>query len=86
MKPRHAAALACAYFVGWALVLATVIVTSRGGSYSTPAFIVIQQHEGAFWSFVGEGWFLFSIPCLFVAVGLHREQKSKQKPPVSDHL
>ena len=45
MNPRHAAALACAYFLGWALVLAALIMA---GNYDKPVFLVIEARETAF--------------------------------------
>jgi len=76
MNPRQAAALGCAYFLGWALVLAALIL---GGNYGRPVFLVIGLQENTFLQAVATAWFCFSLPCLFVAVALHREQKSGQK-------
>jgi hypothetical protein len=74
VKPRYA--LACSYFLGWALVLAGMKV---GGHYDKPVFIAIGMREDLFFQAALDTWICFSLPCLFVAVGLYRRQKSGQK-------
>ena len=82
MKPRHAAALACSYFFGWALVLTGMMM---GGHHVNPVFVDIGMREDLFFKAALDAWICFSLPCLFVAVALYREQKSGQKVADSDH-
>jgi hypothetical protein len=82
MKPRYAIALTCAYFLGWALVLAGMMM---GGHYDKPVFVAIEQIEDRFFKAALDAWICFSLPCLFIAIALYRELKSSQKASDTAH-
>lgn len=89
MNPRHAVTLACAYFLGWAFVLAALILVANYAK--EPAFLAIEQHENDFLWAVGTAWLCFSVPCFLVVLGLNRELRAKvalflemEKPKASD--
>ena len=69
MTLRHVVPLSCAYLIGWAVVLAALIFSARGGIPS-PAFLVIQAQENAFIGMVGMVWACYTVPCLFIALVL----------------
>ncbi len=75
MIPRRAGALACAYFLGWSLVLAALIMSAK--QMSAPVFLTIEQHQNDFLEVVAIAWLCFSIPCLLVVLGLNPELRSK---------
>ena len=60
MKFHYAAALGCAYFIGWSFVLAAMI--ARMG------FFFVGRHTAEFTSSVILAWLCFTIPCALVAV------------------
>ena len=66
MNPRHAAALACAYIIGWAFLLATVIGLTGGDRYVP--FGMIQQQRNQFISVVCLLWLCFTIPCIPIGI------------------
>ena len=84
MSPRQATALACFYFVGWAIVLGLVIATApAGGQYRVPAFMTVytsQTNFNNFMTFVVLLWLLYTIPCLLVTLLVRYATKSKTAP------
>jgi hypothetical protein len=65
MTLRHIAALGCAYLIGWAVVLASLLFRAGGAT-----FVVIQTREEEFLRIVALVWACYTLPCLFFGLVL----------------
>jgi hypothetical protein len=67
VNSRHALALGCAYFLGWAFILGKIIVGSGAGGRAID-FIIIQVEQRQFIEVI---WLLrgcFTVPCVLLAL------------------
>ena len=66
MKIHNTAALGAAYFIGWALVLSALILSSKD-ALGNAVYFSVDSHKMALVRSVIFAWICFTIPCALVA-------------------